>query len=112
MLLLGLFSASIWFAVVPPRVSFALASLYAFARPIRKGVKPPRAPPSHLSSPPDQALLGTEGKAAGGGAAFLAPKPKLVLPDTLLYQWLDGIPLEEPTHREVPIAVQRALLDF
>jgi len=81
-LLLGLTAAAVWLAVIPNNCTFALASLYSFARPIRFPVRAPGQPPGRRS-----------------------------MGDTLLDQWLDGIPLEDaPTHRNVAIAVQRALV--
>jgi hypothetical protein len=81
-LLIGLCSSALWLAWVPNNYTFALASLYAFARPIRM---PPRAPGQ--------------------------PPPRRSIGDTMLDQWLDGIPLEDaPTHRDIAVAVQKALL--
>jgi hypothetical protein len=81
-LLFGLTSAALWFACVPNNYTFALGSLYAFSRPIRLPIRAPGQPRGRRS-----------------------------MGDTLLDQWLDGIPLEgAPTHRDVAVAVQRTLV--
>jgi hypothetical protein len=79
-LVLGLCAASLWLASVPHNVTFGLWAIYLFARPLRKPIRPTGAPP-----------------------------PRLSLPDALLYQWLDGIPLRASTHRTVAVGVQMAL---
>jgi hypothetical protein len=76
-LLMVLFLGAVWFALIPHNITFGMATLYAFARPIRK----PKVSKGMLS-----------------------------LFDAMLYQWLEGIPLEEPTHRSTSTAVQMALV--
>lgn len=75
-LLAGLLFSALWLALVPARYTFALASLYAFARPLRFSGK---------------------------------NKGRRALGDAFLHQWLDGIPLEHPTHRRIAVAVQISL---
>jgi hypothetical protein len=112
--LLGvLFFGAVWLVVVPNNITFALASIYCFTRPLRRG--------EFYRRP-------TEEEAGGGledGSGAVAPakgrQQSIVMTenrvrdrslfDTILYQWLDGIPLDAPTHRDLTTAVQRALDD-
>jgi hypothetical protein len=116
LLLLALALASVWLATVPHRVTFALFSLYLFARPLRKD-SPPLSSRTSSSTP----LPGTagsisssaqEGRSASVGGSAVGRRPRWAprhLSDAMLDQWLDGIPLDAPTHRDVPLALHMAL---
>lgn len=79
-LIFGLCASALWCATVPHNATFGIWAVYLFARPLRKPTRPKGA-----------------------------PRPRLSLPDALLHQWLDGIPLAAPTHRTVAVDVQMAL---
>ena len=97
-------SSSIWLAVVPPRITFALFSIYAFTRPLRH--KSHKQPPAGSST--GSAGGGQAGGGGAGAAGGIAIKRKSLV-DLLISQWLSGIPLDAPTHRDISVAVQMAL---
>ena len=78
-----LFLGALWFGFVPHNVTFAMGVIYAFSRPLRKSRK--RA---------------SEGSKDGG---------RRPLVDVMLQQWLEGIPLDAPTHRNLSVALHHEL---
>ena len=93
---------------MPPRITFALFSIYAFTRPLRhKSHKSHKQPPAG-SSTGNSGSSGS-GQAGGGGAAGVIAIKRKSLVDLLISQWLSGIPLDAPTHRDISVAVQMAL---
>lgn len=82
---------------MPPRITFALFSVYAFTRPLRHK--------SHKQAPAGGAGSTGAGSTQAGGITI----KRKSLVDLLISQWLSGIPLDAPTHRDMTVAVQMAL---
>ena len=132
-------SGALWLALVPGNLSFALASIYAFSRPLRRGEYYRALPEEEkgaaaggggggatgrrrLFGEHGQQLSGLElvghllkglflGYGGGRQSIIVLPSkpPSKSLFEAVLYQWLEGIPLDAPTHRDLTAAVQRAL---
>jgi len=126
-LLAFLVSSALWLSVVPHRISFALWVIYIFTRRFRvQGFRGGNNDPDlRAAAASPHALPQPRGSNGGPGPGVDGPGESGTrrhafassrrehrfqsLPDVLLDQWLWGIPLDSPTHRDLPLSMKLAL---